>query len=252
MDNPPILTIQDISLSRDGEVEQHFGHFQIDEAKVTLIYGLSGSGKTRLTKLLAGLNRPIHGRIFLYDTDIQQKLARQSVFFLPEKLSYPKNVTGWAFLALSQSLYGEVLDRDKATMIAHQLGFDPIYLDGDVKELEPSLKAKLGLVGTFLVSCPLLILDNPYTYLDSLSMSLLSAQIDKCRDIGQSVVISSGTQKGVIDVADNLILIHKGQLVLETEIAQLLQEMQTSNLDEACLALIEQFDLHSRKGEIAA
>jgi len=59
------------------------GHFHLRlecrfVSEWTVIFGPSGAGKSTLLRLLAGLDRPDHGRISLDDVDIIGTLARAS------------------------------------------------------------------------------------------------------------------------------------------------------------------------------
>ena len=66
-----MLSLQNISwVSPDGKKILNGLNLDIPSGKLTVITGPNGSGKTTLAKIIAGIEKPSEGKIFLDDKDI--------------------------------------------------------------------------------------------------------------------------------------------------------------------------------------
>ena len=83
---PPSITLDNVSFTYPNKLTPALENLNlsIDAGKITVIKGESGCGKSTLLKLLAGINRPTSGEIFINDLPLS-KAERRS---LVEKIAY--------------------------------------------------------------------------------------------------------------------------------------------------------------------
>lgn len=160
--------------------------FELPEGSLTAVIGANGSGKSSLLKVIAGLQRPLAGKIVL---DVprkgglsflpqQQHLDRQFPISLQELVA-----AGFWGSKQSPETRGQklktVLDDWCLTGLEHR----PLMaLSGG--ELQRALLARLSLAET-----PLLLLDEPHAALDELGQELLWNHIHAWHAEGRTLVV---------------------------------------------------------------
>jgi len=158
-----------------------------DGAFVTLI-GENGCGKSSLVKLILGLVAPQTGEILIHDELVlpgypnairQHRIAYLSqqieeLFFsetLAEELSYQG--TTMADIGIGDSL--------------ETLGLDNL-MDRSVESLSGGERQSLALAQFMMCTAPLLILDEPSSYLDQEKAAILRRFLDKAHDSGKTIL----------------------------------------------------------------
>lgn len=215
------------------EIEARLGGFTLQTAfsapaGITAIIGPSGAGKTSLLRLIAGLARPVKGRIaldgeVLFGTgiDIQAHRRRIGMVFQEPRLLPHRNVE--ANIALAAR--GE--DRSRIRVLAQQLGIGAL-LSRRTASLSGGEKQRIMLARA-LVGVPKLILcDEPLSALDA---PLRAKLLDEMRAIFASarvpVLYATHSIDEVVKLATNLFVMRDGKIIDRGEIAAVL-----SRLDE--------------------
>lgn len=193
------IALQDVTLElRKGEI---FG-----------LIGLNGAGKTTLIKTVLQLTQPKSGTISLFGQKASDVSARRHLAYLPEKFQPSKLLTGMEYLDLSLSYYGAKLNRALAEEAARALDFPPEKLVHKISSYSKGTAQKIGLIGTFLIQRPLLILDEPMSGLDPLARIRLKQKMQSTRDAGNTIFFSSHILSDIDEICDRIAILHQGQL----------------------------------------
>lgn len=165
--------------------------------KITALVGESGCGKSTLLKLLAGLNFPTSGEIFLNDLPTS-KMQHESLI---SKISYvPQNPHLFdATVAENFSMWGQ-LDVSKLHEILAELNLS-IDLNSKQKLSRGQLQ-RLGMVRAVLKDTPIMILDEPTAGLDA-ENELRVLNLLKKISLRKTIVIATH-RKAVIESADEV------------------------------------------------
>jgi ABC-2 type transport system ATP-binding protein len=202
-------------------LSRKFGtHQALDEVSVFVsrgsvlgLVGENGAGKTTLIRHLLGSLKAQKGSVRVFGLDPVNDpvgvLAR--VGYLSERRDLP----GWMrvdeFMRYTQGFYPS-WDEAYAEQLLAQFQLDPAQ---KLKTLSQGQQAKAGLLTALAYRPELLILDEPSSGLDPVvRRDILEAIIRMVADEGRTVIFSSHLLDEVQRVADQIVMLQKGRVVL--------------------------------------
>ncbi len=190
------------------------------------IVGHTGSGKSTLTQLLNGLEKPSSGTIYYNDEDIQadgyeRRKLRQKVglvFQYPEhqlfEVSVIKDVEfGPRNLGLSN------LEIEKRSFDAlKQVGLSDDLLDVAPFALSGGQKRRVAIAGVLAMQPEVLILDEPTAGLDPAGRTEILELLKKLHEeTNITVILVSHSMDDVARYAGRILVMNQGELVLDGE-----------------------------------
>jgi energy-coupling factor transport system ATP-binding protein len=190
------------------------------------IVGHTGSGKSTLTQLLNGLEKPSSGTIYYNDEDIQadgyeRRKLRQKVglvFQYPEhqlfEVSVIKDVEfGPRNLGLSN------LEVEKRSFDAlKQVGLSDDLLDVAPFALSGGQKRRVAIAGVLAMQPEVLILDEPTAGLDPAGRTEILELLKKLHEENNiTVILVSHSMDDVARYAGRILVMNQGELVLDGE-----------------------------------
>jgi len=187
-----VLEILDARLELDGNrVLDGLSH-RFASGRLTAITGASGTGKTSLLRVLAGLEPLSGGAVYLAGVDMVQlhEQARHQAVLLVPQGGDVLQATVRENLALSAP---DATDAQLATALQQaQLRID---LDEDAARLSGGEKQRIGLARAFLTTAPVVLLDEPTSALDSANAArLMDALHALAHTQGKTVVLVTHDQ----------------------------------------------------------
>lgn len=207
------------------------------------IVGHTGSGKSTLTQLLNGLEKPSSGTIYYNDEDIQadgyeRRKLRQKVglvFQYPEhqlfEVSVIKDVEfGPRNLGLSN------LEVEKRSFDAlKQVGLSDDLLDVAPFALSGGQKRRVAIAGVLAMQPEVLILDEPTAGLDPAGRTEILELLKKLHEENNiTVILVSHSMDDVARYAGRILVMNRGELVLDGEPQKVFQyrdELRKIGLD---------------------
>lgn len=196
----PILDVRDLALGDVRSQALLFSgiSFSVTGGELFGVTGPSGSGKSALAKLLVGLEAPTAGRVTLNRQSIAQLTldeARDDIAFLPQR---PELLSGTIADNISRFGNAELPEIDAAARLA---GIEDAILGlpfGYATEVGPGgenlpqgVVQGILLARTFFASPRLIVMDEPYTFLDNRGIRHLIGALDHFRKMGSAVVVVS-------------------------------------------------------------
>ena len=192
----------------------------VPEGRLTALIGPNGCGKSTLLKCAAGLLKPSDGRIYLKDTPLDSLSARavaQKIAFMPQsrpapELSvrrlaehgrYPHLKWGRSMTAADHEIVEAALVRAGAADLA----------DRSVARLSGGERQRAYLSMMLAQEAPVLLLDEPTTYLDPGAQFGLMNLLRALADEGRTVVAVMHDLALALEYADSLLLMQHGQLI---------------------------------------
>lgn len=199
-------------------------NFTIEDGTFCGIIGHTGSGKTTLVQILAGLVRPTEGKVFINGLDIQDKKVRAQslkgkiglVFQYPEYQLFGETVLedvmfGPLNLGLSDK---EAKARAKAAL--RDTGVAPSLFDKSPFELSGGQKRRVAIAGVLALSPEVLILDEPTAGLDPMGrdeiLECISA-LHKREKI--TVLLVSHSMEDMAKYAERIFVMDEGKLCMD-------------------------------------
>lgn len=227
--NKPVIEIKDLKKSFGKDVVLSGLNLQLFEEENLVVLGKSGSGKSVLIKLIAGLLHADGGIINVFDEDVIQ--------MKPEALNEMRKKIG--FLFQSGALYDSMSVRqnlefplsrirknlspkerlDKIQEVLDNVGL-PDVLDKMPSELSGGMRKRIGLARTIVVDPIIMLYDEPTTGLDpttSYEISELILEVQKKYKTA-SIIITHDIACSRI-VANRLVMIQDGIIYKEGELA---------------------------------
>ncbi|HEV7434047.1 MAG TPA: molybdenum ABC transporter ATP-binding protein [Pseudorhizobium sp.] len=225
------------------EARHRFGVFQLNaafsaEGGVTALFGRSGSGKTSLLRIIAGLARPDEGKVLFNDQVLLDTAA--GAFVKPHRRRF-----GYVFQEArlfphlsvrSNLLYGRrsaaapplAADFDRVVQmlgISQLLGRAPGVLSGGEQQRVA--------IGRALLSAPrLLLMDEPLAALDEERKAEILPYLERLReDAGVPIVYVSHSVAEVARLADQVVLLKDGEVASIGDPSRILSGHSISTFD---------------------
>ena len=203
------------------------------------LIGLNGEGKTTLIKAILGLRRPEKGGVRLFGHDCEHLESKKNLAYLPERFEPPWFLSGMEFLRFSLSLYNRPFDEEQIIDAAEKLALDPAALKRRVQTYSKGMRQKLGLLGTILTGCGLLVLDEPMSGLDPKARALVKDMLATCKNNNQAVFLCSHILADMDEICDRVAVLHAGAVRFVGPPAELRKQAGVENLERAFLQFIE-------------
>ncbi|HHT19247.1 MAG: methyl coenzyme M reductase system, component A2 [Euryarchaeota archaeon] len=201
----------------------------VDEGEIFGIVGLSGAGKTTLSRILYGLTDPSSGQIEVKLGDNWIDMTEKGIFgrgrvkpylgILHQEYSlYPhRNVLGNLTEAISLELPAEFA-KMKALYVLHAVGFDENYAEKIITkypdELSGGERHRVALAQVLIKEPNIVILDEPTGTMDPITRVQVTDSIHGARDeLNQTFLIISHDMDFVLDVCDRAALMRGGKIL---------------------------------------
>lgn len=197
--------------------------FEIASGEVYGLIGPNGSGKSTTMKALLGLVTPTAGICSIFGRDSTKVDSRQEVGFLPENPYFYKHLSGEEtirFYGKLCGMKGAVL-RERTLELLKLVGLE----DARKRRLggySKGMLQRIGLAQALVQDPRLLILDEPTAGVDPIGSRQIRDLIFKLKDRGFTVFLCSHLLEQVQEVCDRVGIIHKGSLVKEGRLDDLI------------------------------
>jgi len=197
--------------------------FEVRSGEVLGILGPNGAGKTTLIRMLLDILRPDEGEIGIdgvigANRDFAFK-ARTG--YLPEErgLYQRRRVADvlWYLGAIKGLTRAEALRRGE--VLLERLGLEG-WQGQRVNELSKGMGQKVQIACALLHDPELVVLDEPFSGLDPVNVRLVRRLVADLRDEGKVVLLSTHLMAEVEALCDRIVMIHRGEKVLEGEVAE--------------------------------
>jgi ABC-2 type transport system ATP-binding protein len=216
-----ILAVRDIRKTF-GNVRAVDGvSFTVRRGTITGLLGRNGAGKTTTIRMITGIFLPDSGSIEWLGGQVAGSGYRDHIGYLPEERGLYKQMK---LVELLQFL-AEIKGRRPAEVrpkIDHWLERFELTdkRDAKVEELSKGNQQKVQLIGTLLHDPDLIILDEPQSGLDPVNMVLVRNLLHDLRKDGKTILLSTHMMAEAEKMADEIVLIHQGQVVLSGTLDQ--------------------------------
>lgn len=163
-----VLEVKDISKSFDGEEIIRNISIQLHKGEIVSLLGVSGGGKTTLFNIIAGLNLPDAGSVWLEGEEITGKPGHVSYMLQKDLLLPYRTILDNVAMPLIVRGMKKKEARAKASLYFEEFG-----LSGTEKkypaQISGGMKQRAALLRTYLFSEKVALLDEPFSALDMLT-----------------------------------------------------------------------------------
>jgi ABC-2 type transport system ATP-binding protein len=196
---------------------------RVAPGQVVGFLGPNGSGKTTALRSILGISEPDSGTVTWKGKPVDTE-SRRRFGYLPEERGLYGGMKLGEELAYFGTLYG--VDHAEATKSAHKwlerLGLGE-RIDDKVDALSLGNQQRVQLAAALVHEPELLVLDEPFSGLDPISIENVGAILREQADAGVAVVFSSHQLDLVEDYCERVTIVAKGRAVAEGDIDELRQ-----------------------------
>ena len=214
-----MITLSHLKKTYGGVTALDIPELTIEAGQVVGLVGNNGAGKTTMMRLILDLIRADRGTVTLDETRVDLYPGWKAFtgsfldgsflidFYTPEEF--------FDFIAEAYGLSQEEL--------ANRLRTYDTLMNGEIlgkgkliHDHSNGNRQKIGIIGAMLVNPRVLILDEPFNYLDPSSQIVVAKLIREMnRETGATVLVSSHNLTSINDLCDRLLLLEKGHLLMD-------------------------------------
>ncbi|TGV02344.1 ABC transporter ATP-binding protein [Flavivirga rizhaonensis] len=207
----------------------------ITEGGIFAILGPNGSGKTTLIKSILGMVIPNKGTINVLGENIKNSSNyRHKIDYLPQIANFPNNLKVKELIKMIKDLRGDTNEDER---LIELFTLHP-FLDKKLGNLSGGTKQKVNLVLTFMFDSPLIILDEPTTGLDPISLIRLKDLIQTEKAKGKTILITSHIMSFVEEVSDEIVFLLEGQIYFRGSISELKNKTNQPDFEHAIASIL--------------
>ena len=217
-DEPAALELRDIG--------RHYGHavaieqisLRVEPGEIICLVGQSGCGKSTLLRIIAGLEQPTAGQVFLNGREVSGPsrfvepqdrgvgLIFQDYALFPH-LSIAENVMFGLRKIGKRDARREALAALERVHLAHYADRHPHILSGGEQQ-------RVALARALAPRPDVLLMDEPFSNLDRrLRENLREDTIALLRELGTTVILVTHDPQEALSIGDRLVLMRQGRVV---------------------------------------
>ena len=189
--------------------------FEVPEGAIFGLLGPNGAGKTSIIRMITMITRPDEGDIYVAGKVVgRDDIGR--IGYMPEERGLYKKMNVQDHLLYLARLKG--LSKSDANA-ALDYWFDRFGIETwrkkNIEELSKGMQQKIQFIATVVHDPTLIILDEPFSGLDPINTNLIKDEIYELSQKGKQIVFSTHRMEQVEEICDYIVLINKGENVLE-------------------------------------
>src|SRR5687768_12564534 len=214
-----ILAVRDVRKTF-GNVRAVDGvSFTVRRGTITGLLGRNGAGKTTTIRMITGIFMPDSGDIQWLGGVAAGGSFRDRIGYLPEERGLYKQMKLVELLLFLAEIKG-CRPADVRPKIDQWLERFELTdkRDAKIEELSKGNQQKVQLIATLLHDPDLIILDEPQSGLDPVNMVLVRNLLRDLKAEGKTILLSTHMMAEAEKMADEIILIHRGRVVLDGDI----------------------------------
>ncbi len=215
--------------------------FRVGPGEMYGLLGPNGAGKTTTLRMLSGLMTPSAGRAVLAGCDVatDARRVKRNIGFLTAHTGLYQRLSPRELLLFFAELHGLPIG-DARRRVQHLVEWLQMGDFADLRcgGLSTGQRQRTNIARALVADPPVLILDEPTLGLDVLSNRVILDFIIRERNVGKTVLLSTHYLHEAEAMCDRVGMLHKGRLVAEGTVKQLLEQTGEPHLNEAFLRIV--------------
>jgi erythritol transport system ATP-binding protein len=225
-----VLRLQDVSKVYFGTVAVKRANFEVRRGAVNVLVGENGAGKSTLMKIIAGVEKPTHGRILLEDREVSFASSGDAVArgigMVFQELNLFGNMTVAENIFATRELtsYGFHIDhkeqerRARAFLERLEAGIRPDML---VEDLRIGQQQLVEIAKAVSLDAKILIMDEPTSALSAAEVEVLFKVIADLKRQGVAIVYISHRLEELMRIGDTITVLRDGHITGHEEVSNI-------------------------------
>ena len=207
--------------------------FEVQAGEILGLVGPNGAGKTTTLRALAGILTPTRGRLIISGHDLADEAvaAKAALSYMPDEPRLFDQLTVWEHFRFIASAYRlkDWSARAEALLVQFELAEKRDTLGAD---LSRGMRQKVAICCGYLHQPQVIMLDEPLTGLDPYGIRTMNDSIRMHAQAGAAIIISSHLLSLVEDLCTSVLILHRGQQLLHSSLADLRRQISESGRKE--------------------
>ncbi|MEE0119462.1 MAG: ABC transporter ATP-binding protein [Bacteroidaceae bacterium] len=228
------IQIENLKKSFGEKVAVDIESYEIKDGEMLGLVGNNGAGKSTLFRLMLDLVKADGGRVLMHPSEEEQSqgVAKGSV-----DVAHTEDWKGWTGAFVDESFLIDYLTPDEYFQFIGRISgrkqeevdtflqdFEQ-FMAGEVagqkkliRNLSAGNKQKVGIVGAMLLQPKVLILDEPFNFLDPSSQSAIKRLLQEYnRKTGATILVSSHNLQHTVDICPRIALLEHGVIIRDID-----------------------------------
>jgi ribose transport system ATP-binding protein len=228
MVDAPALVVRGVQKSYGGVLVLSPTTFEVAAGRVTALAGENGAGKSTVLKIISGQVRPEAGEVEVFGNPLlhsdPQSARRLGVAIVPQELAPYPDLTVYENIFVGREIHNRagMLDRNemakqaKTMLEVFELDIDPRW---KMSRLSVALVQIVEIAKATTLGARVLLFDEPTSAIPVHEVERLYGIIRHLREQGVAMVYTTHRMAEIQEVADDVIVLRDGKVVLREDIA---------------------------------
>jgi len=212
-------------LETRGLVKKYSGRAVVNQVSVTIgrrsivgLLGRNGAGKTTTFRMIMGMITPDGGQVLFQGRDVtalpMYKRARLGIGYLSQEPSiFQRLSVRDNLLAILETMSVSSVERyHKANMLIKRFGLTEVA-ESQGRFLSGGERRKLEIARAMVTEPSLILLDEPFSGVDPITVEDLQEEIRRLVAAGMSILVTDHNVERTLEVADYAYIIDHGQVI---------------------------------------
>lgn len=229
---PSIITISGLSKTYQGGFEAlKTVDLEIEKGEILALLGPNGAGKTTLISIICGIVKPSTGSVTVggYDIIGDYRKSREMIGLVPQELTTDAFETVWATVSHSRGLFGKPRNDAHLEKVLKDLTLWD-KKDNKIMQLSGGMKRRVMIAKALSHEPQILFLDEPTAGVDVELRKEMWEMVRQLRAGGTTIILTTHYIAEAEEMADRIGVIHKGELMLVEDKAELMRKLGKKQL----------------------
>lgn len=212
-------------LETRGLVKKYSGRAVVNEISVSIarrsivgLLGRNGAGKTTTFRMIIGMIRPNEGNVYFQGQDITKlpmyKRARLGIGYLSQEPSIFQRLSVYdnLYAILETMSYSKAERQRKANMLIERFGLGEVRTSQG-RFLSGGERRKLEIARAMVTDPALILLDEPFSGVDPITVEDLQKEIRRLQASGVSILVTDHNVERTLEVVDKAYIIDHGKVI---------------------------------------
>lgn len=202
--------------------------FSFHSGQIFGFVGPNGAGKTTTMRILATLDEPTSGDIFVGDVSVVQypDRVRKLVGYMPDTLPAHRDITVHEYLDFFARAYG-LRNPHRKQVVENIEEFTGLtgFREKTIAQISKGMKQRVSLARAIVHEPEVLVLDEPAAGLDPRARIELRELLKAVREQGKAILISSHILTELGEICDGVVFIEQGKMLKAGSLDTMIESM---------------------------
>lgn len=212
-----MITIDNLKKQFGETIACDIPAFTINDRDILGLVGNNGAGKTTLFRMILDLLKPNQGTVSINNINpaLSEEWKKYVSAYIDEGflIDYLTPEEYFDFLGKISGLTPDIMSQ-RLQKYEHFAGGEVFGQKKLIRNLSAGNKQKVGIISALIRETEIVILDEPFNFLDPTSQNILKKTLKQyVEDTKATIIISSHNLQHTMDISTRIALLEKGQII---------------------------------------